>query len=364
MKIAFIKRNFSIHGGAERYLQTLLNSLNKENFEIHIFANKWHNQEKLFFHHVPIIPFSSFLKAYSFNRNLNVDLKDFDCVISFERTKKQHIYRAGEGCHIRWLELRSLLESPLKKTSFKLNPLHIYYLKLEKEIFEDTPLILANSEMIKNEIINYYGIDSTKIVVIYNGVDTERFSPSRRQESHRQKYGLPLDRKIIIFVGSGFKRKGLMSLLKAMKILKKEPYFLVVVGKGDKEKYLKECYNLGISDKVLFLGVTSEIENFYAMADLFVLPTIYDPFSNSTLEAMASGLPVITTVNNGVAELIEEGKEGFCIQNPFDYEELADKISKATKNAEKMGEYARKKAEQFSIERATKEFIRCIEKFL
>lgn len=366
MKIAFIKRNFSYYGGAERYLHTLVQTLKKDKVEIHIFSNRWLNDKELIFHKVPVIPFGSFLKAYTFNRNLNINLKEFDCVISFERTTNQHIYRAGEGCHIRWLELRSLIESTIKKFSFNLNPLHRYYLRVEKKIFEETPLIVANSQMVKNEIISYYGIPSSKIKVIYNGVDTEKFSPKNQKEKIRlrQLYKLPTDRKIILFVGSGFKRKGLLTLLKAMSVLKNEKYLLLVIGKGNIKKYKRISKNLGILNKVFFLGTTKEIQKFYTMADLFVLPTIYDPFSNATLEAMASGIPVITTINNGLAELIEEGREGFIIQNPFNHEELADKIKIILKDTEKMGQSAREKAEHFTIERATREFMECIKKFL
>lgn len=366
MKVAFIKRNFSYHGGAERYLSTLISALKKKGWGIHIFANKWITHEEIIFHKVPILPLDSFLRAYSFNRNLKINLKEFDCVISFERTTNQHIYRAGEGCHRRWLELRASFESKIKRFSFKLNPLHRYYLRLEREIFEKTPLIIANSQMVKNEIINYYETPSSKIKVIYNGVDTEKFSPENRLKNSqlRQALNLPEDMKIILFVGSGFKRKGLTTLLKAMAILKNKPYHLLVIGKGDIKKYMKKSKDLGIENKVFFMGTRKEIENFYALADLFVLPTIYDPFSNATLEAMASGIPVITTTNNGVAELIEEGKEGFIIKNPFDHEELADKINAAIENTEKMGEFARKKAEHFTIQRAVEEFTECIKKFL
>lgn len=363
MKIAFIKRHFSYYGGAERYLNRLLEALKNKAKEIHIFANNWTADKDLIFHKVPILSFGSFLKAYTFNRNLKINLREFDCVISFERTLNQHIYRAGEGCHIRWLQIRSIYEPFWKRYSFKLNPLHKYYLMVEKQIFKETPLIIANSKMIKNEIVHYYGIPPSKIKVIYNGIDTLRFLPSNGKEIKKSILNPCPKGKIILFVGSGFERKGLINLLKALSLLKNEKFLLFVIGKGNIKKYREISKVLGILDKIHFYSTTKEIEKFYAVADIFVLPTLYDPFSNATLEAMASGLPVITTVNNGASELIEEGKEGFIIQNPLNYREITEKIEFALKEKEKMGECARKKAEQFTIERAARDFFQCIEKF-
>lgn len=363
MKIAFIKRNFSYHGGAEKYLATLINQLKKEGHEIHIFSNKWQANEGVIFHKINILSFSSFLKAYTFNRNLNISFKEFPCIVSFERTTCQHIYRAGEGCHVKWLELRSLIEPFYKQITLKMNPLHRYYLRIEKEIFEKTPLIIANSNMVKSEILYYYGIDDNKITVIYNGVDTKKFSPKNKHEL-REKYNLPKDLTIILFVGSGFKRKGLDTLIKAFARLKEQNLLLIVIGKGDKIEYEKTCHKLKIEKKVLFLGIRKDIESFYALSDLFVLPTIYDPFSNATLEAMASGIPVITTKNNGVAELIEDGKEGYLTESINDYEELSNKITLALKDTEFFGKNARKKAEKFNIEKMTTEFTECIKEFL
>lgn len=361
MKIAFIKRNFSHYGGAEKYLATFIEQLKNEGHEIHIFSNKWQPNDGVVFHKVRILPFGSFLKAYTFNRNLKINLKDFPCVVSFERTTCQHIYRAGEGCHIRWLELRCLIEPFFKKLSFKINPLHRYYLNIERKIFEKTPIIIANSNMVKNEILQYYGISEKKITVIYNGVDTRKFAQKNKNEL-RQKYNIPDDQRVIVFVGSGFKRKGLDTLIKAVALLKQKP-LLLIIGKGNEKQYKKSCKKFGIENKVFFMGIRKDIENFYALADIFVLPTLYDPFSNATLEAMASGLPVVTTKNNGAAELIEQAKEGYTVESLFDAHELAEKIALTLNNAEKMGQLARKKAEQFTIEKSVGEFMECIKKF-
>lgn len=362
MKIAFIKRNFSYHGGAEKYLASLINFLKKQNHEIHIFSNSWIEDAEVIFHKVKILPFGSFMRAYSFSRNLNINLNEFDCVISFERTTSQHIYRAGEGCHCRWLEIRKTIEPFYKKISFKINPLHLYYLKLEKQIFEKTPFIIANSNMVKNEIIQYYKIPPQKITVVYNGVDLNRFSleNKKKQKQIRKELNLPENAKLLLFVGTGFKRKGLDILIKALPFIN-EHVKVLIIGKGDKAEYIKTAKKLKVEDKVLFFSPQKEIEKFYAASDLFVLPTLYDPFSNATLEAMASGLPVITTKNNGAAELIQEAHEGYVLKELLNHEELAQKINLALKNLESMSAFARKKAEQFPIEEQAKKIVSVIE---
>ncbi|MBI5212283.1 MAG: glycosyltransferase family 4 protein [Nitrospirae bacterium] len=320
LRLAFIKKKFSIHGGAERYLQTLIGQIKEAGHEIHIFADTWTEEDGIIFHKVDILPFSSFLSNLTFNidansklQTLNSKLK-FDCVISFERTTCQDIYRAGEGCHAEWLDIRAKTAPFYKRLSFKINPLHISLLNLEKKLFHITKLVIANSKMVKEQIIRHYEVPEGRINIIYNGVDLMRFTPENKdkwRKDIRSSLNVSEDSRILLFVGSGFERKGLKTFIDAA-------------------------------------------------SDLFVLPTLYDPFSNATLEAMASGLPVITTKNNGAAELIENGSEGFAAQNLFNARELADKINRSLSNLEAMGENARKKAEAFPIGRAVKEFIEVI----
>lgn len=362
MKIAFIKSRFLIHGGAERYLERLIDRLLSLGNEIHLFAESWKPDERLKVNQVKTFNFGSFLRAYSFNKNLKINLKEYDCVISFERTTKQHIYRAGEGTHRRWLEIRSQFEPFYKKLSFKVNPLHQYYLKLEREIFLKTPLIIANSKMVRDEVVNYYGISPDKVVVIYNGVDIDKFKGGDKIKL-RQKYGFPKEVFIILFVGSGFERKGLGVLLQALSKLKERDFLLIILGKGNQKKYSELAQKLRIEEKVSFLGTRMDISDFYALSDLFVLPTIYDPFSNATLEAMASGLPVITTKNNGASELIDDGVDGFTLIHLANSEELAEKISSIMIKSSRMGEQSRKKATYYTIDKAVKDFTECIKKF-
>lgn len=366
MKLAFIKKGFSIYGGAERYLQTLITYLKQAGHEIHIYANQWIREEGVVFHKIDVLSLGSFLSTITFNKNVKTAIKKDKpkCVISFERTTCQDIYRAGDGCHAEWLEIRSKIEPSYKRLSFKINPLHTSLLNLEKKIFSNTRFILANSKMVKNQIMKHYAVPGERITIIYNGVDLTRFTPENKdgwRENVRKGLTVSESAKVLLFVGSGFQRKGLKTFLSSISLIKREDVKALVIGKGNISKYKTLAKRLGIFDKIIFLEPQKEIERFYAAADLFVLPTLYDPFSNATLEAMASGLPAITTRNNGAAELIENGQEGFVMYNLFDAEELTDKISLSLGNLIVMGRKAREKAQNFSIERAASQFIEIIE---
>jgi len=362
MRLAFIKKKYSVHGGAERYLQSLIKQLKQAAFEIHIFANEWEKEEGVVFHRVSILPLTSFLSTITFVTNVEKEMNKNtrpDCVISFERTTCQDIYRAGEGCHAEWLKIRSYFEPWYKRLSFKINPRHLSLLALEKKLFETTPLIIANSNMVREQIMHHYAVDRNRITIIYNGVDLKRFTPENRlmwRKSLRKSLSIPENSPVVIFVGSGFERKGLNTLIDSVPFIKKPELKVLVIGKGSIDKYSIQAKEQSISDKMLFLGPQREIEKYYAAADLFVLPTLYDPFSNATLEAMASGIPVITTKNNGVAELIMNGQEGYILDSLLNSEELAGKISLVFETGDKMGINARRKAEAFPIEKAAKEF--------
>ncbi len=368
MKLAFIKKKFSIHGGAERYLQTLMGYLRKEGHEIHIFANQWTGGEGIVFHKVGAASFNSFLSTVTFSRNAARAIekaRQMDCVISFERTNCQDIYRAGEGCHAEWLRIRSAVEPLHKRISFRLNPLHLSLLDIERRLFSGTRLIIANSRMVKEQIVSHYAVPEERLTTIYNGVDLDRFSQDNRGKWRgrvREDLGISGGSKVVLFVGTGFKRKGLGTLIDAISFLRDKDVKVLVIGRDSPDRFRSLAKGKGGEGGIIFLGPRSEIERYYAAADLFVLPTLYDPFSNATLEAMASGLPVVTTKNNGASELVENGQEGFVVENLFDARELGEAVRRSLHDPGEMGEKARKKAELFPIQRAAREFTEAIKK--
>ena len=376
MKIAFVRKAYTPFGGAEKYLSQLLERLAGQGHEIHIFAHKWETggaertgkEAGPTFHRVPMIGAPSFLEALSFalfSRRL-LQQENFDVIHSFERTLYQDVYRAGDGCHREWLLQRRKTDPWYKRVSQPLNPLHRTLLFLERRVFQSPRLkkIVANSRRGKTEIMHHYQVAGDKIEVIYNGVDPEVYHPRNRdlfRTSQRQEMGIREEGWIVLFLGSGFRRKGLDGLIEAFSRVGKEipEAVLVVAGKDRFGEYRNAAHKLGIENRVHFLGPTRKAKELYAASDLFALPTLYDPFSNACLEAMATGLPVLTSCQNGVSELIVDGKSGLLVPEATDFEAIAEKIRTFyhAPNRGAWGAEARKASEKFSIEKAVNRLL-------
>ncbi len=290
--------------------------------------------------------------------------ESFDIIQSHEKTWKQDVYRVGDGCHKEWLEQRKRFLPALKRLFLSFNPFHQLILKLEKNLFESGQCrkFIAISQMVKNDILKHYCCPEENISVIYNGVDLIRFHPENK-DKHRQivrkELGIPENSVLILFVGSGFERKGLQSLLQATKYFRSENWRLVIMGKGKWNKYLHFVPE-NLRSRVIYKEPVQQIEKYYSAADIFALPSIYEPFGNVHLEALASGLPVITTRHCGAADIIQHKKNGLIVENSKSAEETAENINTLfdPKLRQSMGQNARTLAEQFSVEKNTREMLK------
>jgi UDP-glucose:(heptosyl)LPS alpha-1,3-glucosyltransferase len=171
---------------------------------------------------------------------------------------------------------------------------------------------------------------------------------------------------VFLFVGSGFARKGVPQLLRAMTGVRGA--HLVVVG-GDRELTLMQgtVGDMKLADRVHFAGAQEDVKPWYGMADCFVLPTLYDPFPNAALEAMACGLPLVTSLQCGAAEFVESGVEGYICRDALDVVELARclNLAAAPGQSSKMGIAARRRVEPYGLDamalRLTELYARLIE---
>jgi UDP-glucose:(heptosyl)LPS alpha-1,3-glucosyltransferase len=365
MKIAIIRKKYTFYGGSESFSQNLIKRLAEEGHEIYIFAIKWDTSEQLkniHFHKVPAVTFNSFLRDFTFALSTYRILKHehFHIIQSHDKTLYQDIYRAGDGCHIEWLRQRWRRIGPLGKVSIILNPHHWLILVMERLIFRGHRFkkIIAISELVKRNIIENYHVDERDMEVIYNGVDLKRFNPENRKlyrEEVRKNFSIERDEFVVLFVGSGFERKGVEYLLKAVELIP-ELITVLIVGKGS-EKRMRRFIK---RQRVIFCGPQKEIHKYYAASDVFVFPTMYEPFGNVHLEALASGLPVITTRLSGASEIIRDGLQGFIIDKPEDIEKIAEKILFLMDRDEnqRMSSEARKLAEHFSFSAYTDKMIK------
>lgn len=324
MKIGIIKQKFvKLSGGSERYTSGLVAALKQRGHEIHVFAAQWDasaETQGVTLHRVPILGGFSFTRQWSFAVNCRRAIEREPCnvVFSLERSLRQDIARAGGGCHREWMAQRNRYASLWKRILFRLNPLHAVLLWLERQTFSpaNTRFIIANSHRGKEEIIRHYRFPAERIFVVHNGADCERFNPVAR---------LARDEFVLLIVGSGFERKGVGFAIRALARLPKRVE-LRIAGEGRREPLLRLARDLDVADRVEFLGRSARIESAYANADILVHPAIYEPFSNACLEALACGLPVVSSRINGASEVLTPGVDSMLVDEPGDSAALAAAI--------------------------------------
>jgi UDP-glucose:(heptosyl)LPS alpha-1,3-glucosyltransferase len=250
------------------------------------------------------------------------------------------------------------------KLRLALNPYHYFVASSERKLFAAKRLkaVICNSALVKAEIMEWFDVAEEKLHVIYGGVDTQRFHPGLRRtlrEPVRRQHGIPMEATLFLFVGSGFERKGVHQLLRALAELPPHAY-LLVVGKDKRTRYYETvAKKLGISGRVRFAGALVDVTGAYAAADAFVLPTLYDPFPNVILEAMACGLPIVTSTKSGGAEFVEAGVNGYvcdALDLPALRRSMERLLSKAV--CDSMGAASRSRVEPYTLERMSDHYLR------
>jgi len=346
VKLALIRRLFSATGGAELYLQRLLSALLDAGHEVHLFAESWPDLPAHAVFHPVAVTGSRATRPWRFADALERELSraSWDCVFSLERTRRQDVYRAGDGVHRVWLERRRQYARWWRRPWVGRGAFHRTMLELEAQVFDParTGHIIVNSEMVGREIRAHYRFPEARLHLVRNGVPLDRFASGDRAAA-RAQLGVKPDEFLLLFVGSGWERKGLRFLLRALDRFvwarlrdtftrglaaaqtprdwiaaflpdsgaKPELRLkLLVVGKGRPPTTARPY--------VIFAGPRSDLEQIYAAADLFVFLPIYEPSANVCFEALAAGLPVVTTAQNGASEVIEDGVNGTVLDTPTD----------------------------------------------
>ncbi len=337
MKIALLRQRVSAPGGAEATLINLARGLAAAGHEVAVYGtDPTAAAQNLLDPGVDYVPVpvlggkTGRVLTYALNVRKLLRQTPGQLVFSLERTLFQHVYRAGDGCHREWLKRRRPYLSPGARLAQDYSPFHRLLLRLEQRLFTDPHLlrVIANSRQVQREIEAHYGLDPEKIQVIYNGLDHQRFRPPEEPGTKALKagFGLNENSRVVLFVGSGFGRKGLAFLLEAFAGLKNQESLLWIVGKGPIKTYQQLARRLGVAARVRFWGPRADPAPFYQAAAVLALPTIYDPCSNVVLEALGCGCPVVTTAANGAGEFITPGANGAVLPQPHDIPALAQAL--------------------------------------
>ncbi|HET8745220.1 MAG TPA: glycosyltransferase family 4 protein [Ramlibacter sp.] len=370
-RIALVRGSWNAAGGAERFVQRIAQALASRGVELTMIARKWPRGGEFGLPpNVRCVELGNFhvgrrWRDQAFSRAVReaVAREGFDLVQSHERIPGLPLYRAGDGVHRQWLALRGRKGGWWRRLGDALSAHHRMLLRTEREMFQHPALrcIVCNSEMVRDEIARHYGVAPEKMVVIRNGIDLQRFRPPEpaQRQAARERFGWPEDRTVFLFVGSGFERKGVEGALRAFAAGGLQDRALLVVVGHDKHlaRYQKLAERLGVAGSVRFTGAQNDVLPYYHGADAFVLPTLYDPQSNAVLEAMACGLPAITTTSCGVAELLSPAS-GHVV-DAFDVPALARAMADLLPrdHARALGAAARRAMEPYGIDRMTDDYL-------
>ena len=355
LKLALIRGRYVEDGGAERFVARALAALQHSELDITVFARDWPATAPFTVERCRPFYLGRVWRERAFARCVCARLQrgGFDLVQSHERIACCDIYRAGDGVHREWLAQRARVLGPARRRLMWLNPYHRHLLRAEAALFASPRLraVICNSQMVRDEIQRHYGVTPEKLHVIYSGVDIEHFHPRLKSERDavRARHSVPNDATVFLFVGSGFERKGLTMVLTALAHVS-EAYLLVVGRDKHASRYATQAQVLGIANRVRFLGRQTDVRPYYGAADALVLPSLYDPFPNVALEAMACGLALITSTKSGAAELVRDGESGF-VTDALDGDVIATAMRHltVTATAARLGAAARRAVEPLTL---------------
>jgi UDP-glucose:(heptosyl)LPS alpha-1,3-glucosyltransferase len=310
-EIGLVRRGYSATGGAEAYLLRLASGLQAHGYKATLYTTReWPSDRWSFGNLVHLDATQPLEFARAFQRAR----KPGQIVLSLDRVPGCDAFRAGDGVHAAWLQRRSRFEAGWKRRLRFFNLKHAALLALERQVFKSVRIVIANSRMVAEEIVYWHDFPETKIRIVPNGIGVAIPRISRKEA--RQRLEVPDQAFCVLFVGTGWERKGLRFAIEAVESLGGDA-LLLVAGRGNALRYR--------SARAKFLGVAQDLPALYSSADVFALPTIYDPFSNASLEAIAAGLPVVTTTANGFSEILTPGIHGHIVE-PGDVKAIAEAL--------------------------------------
>jgi UDP-glucose:(heptosyl)LPS alpha-1,3-glucosyltransferase len=359
MRLGLIYRHFKSDGGTGRYGVVLAKGLLEHAHELDLICESLEPDPtleahalagRLRVHRVRLPPLPTTLRDLYFAhrvRSLRRRIEP-DLCVALGRVPGAEVFRAGGGCHEVWMEsLPWAFLSPWQRLE----------LSADRSCARRARVVVANAPMPGRQIVERYGVSEDRVEVVPNGVDASRFRPDADIRARvRAELGLDSRSSVVLFLGSGFWRKGLD---RAIETIQRRPdACLLVVGKDKREgAWRRMARDRGV--EALFLGARKDPERLLAASDAMLLPTRYDAASNAVLEAMAAGVPAVTTTSNGAAAFVPDAS--LAVGPPFTPEAFVLALDHAL-GEPGLGARCRERALEMSWSRSVEGMLRVIER--
>ncbi len=342
MKIGLVHKRLDFSGGTERDLFRTAEGLRDCGHDVHLFCGQFRVSVPagVTAHRIPVLPLGKTAQLLSLALRVprTVARAQCDLVLGFDRIPGCDVVRNGGGTHRGYLSRLAEGGGAGRISLQKLSSYHRTLLALERRQFVCARLkkIIAVSLEVKRDIMTNYAVKEDRITVLYNGVDARRFHPSRRGESAvevRRRWKIPADAPLVLFVGSGFRRKGLDRLIKVWSMQALATAYLIVVGGDARLRQYRNWAEAVAPGRIVFAGRQDQVENYYGAADVVALPSLQEAFGNVVLEALAAGVAVLVSRSVGASELLTGRLTDGIVERPDDETELSAKLATLLRRA-------------------------------
>lgn len=227
-----------------------------------------------------------------------------------------------QSVHAAWIEIARGTRGPMGRLRQRINPFHPVALRMERRQLTGRHYskLIALTPDVKADIMRIYGVPSDDIAVLPNGYSATEFHPAsdERRREMRRRLGYADDHQVVVFVANELERKGFTPLLRAVNLLGDESVRILAVGRLRESQARPEIERLGLTGRVQFTGPTSDVADYYAASDVFALPTKYEAWGLVIVEAMACGLPALTSTLAGASVAVRPGENGHLVEDPSD----------------------------------------------